>query len=115
MHECQGSLEKNCAHDGGWDKPFQYWLRENVAKRRTRGEPKEWNAKFAMVAWWLWRWRNDEIFNAKQVPVDQKVGWMATLFGEVEIAFNKATEPENRQGKCREEWLKWRKPEEEWY
>lgn len=53
----------------GWSKPLTDWLGENVRSARK----SLWSEKFMVVAWWLWRWRNEEVFKEDYKTTEQKV------------------------------------------
>ena len=40
--------------------------------QRTRGW-SEWKDHFAILLWWLWRWRNESIFNKREPTLEAKV------------------------------------------
>lgn len=96
-----------------WKNPFREWISNNV-RRSTRENP-EWNVKFAIVLWWLWRWRNDEIFNEVYKTTKQKVHWIEKQTKEIITAFRNATRlgGEAQIGEVR--WLKWKKPDKGWH
>lgn len=38
---------------------------------------------FSIIIWWLWRWRNERVFNNKEVELQRKLAWIKE--GEEEI------------------------------
>ncbi|KAL4288301.1 hypothetical protein AHAS_Ahas19G0272500 [Arachis hypogaea] len=42
--------------------PFEAWLRWNLSTELGRSNQIDWITQFVVTCWWLWRWRNKEIF-----------------------------------------------------
>ena len=52
---------------------FQEWLRWNLNQTNVHGDGGEWKDQFAILLWWLWRWRNESIFNKREATLEAKV------------------------------------------
>ncbi|KAA3472034.1 non-LTR retrotransposon transposase [Gossypium australe] len=44
------------------------WIRTNIICRSRDRHDIEWNVLFAISIWWLWKWRNETIFQGKDPP-----------------------------------------------
>lgn len=73
-------------------------------KNFTNGE---WPRLFTITMWWIWRWRNDVVFNAVHLNDKTKTRWLREQYGEVKRAFNSIN---NTRRTSREEDVRWQKP-----
>lgn len=95
-----------------WQKPFDEWLRGNVKAPSIHGP--DWTTKFAIVVWWLWRWRNDAVFNDMHYSEMQKAHWIKKQIEEVNRAFLNALKPGGKSLGGATRWLRWVKPTQGW-
>ena len=70
----------------GKNLPFRNWIRWNL-KLKILNEEKPWKETFALCLWWLWRWRNDEVFNAHKVSLERK--WKTVHAYSLEVTVGK--------------------------
>ena len=59
----------------------------NLSKNRRSGEEVDWKDKFAICLWWLWRWRNNQIFGNKVVAIERKISLMHGYCKDVQSTF----------------------------
>ncbi|XVF39991.1 hypothetical protein PTKIN_Ptkin01aG0077600 [Pterospermum kingtungense] len=65
---------------------FEAWLQYNI-KLTSLGELNwDWKVLFATTIWWIWRWRNDRVFNNVEYSLDFKISWIKAKAREVMVA-----------------------------
>lgn len=91
--------------------PFQHWLNSNLNGKVKSGFGTDWPDLFAIVLWWLWKWRNDKVFNNLEREAKIKSSWVLRYWNEIKKAFdcNEAGAPQ--VGTYREIDLRWQHPE----
>ncbi|KAA3475772.1 non-LTR retroelement reverse transcriptase-like [Gossypium australe] len=47
------------------------WIKANILCRTRARHGTEWNVLFAVSLWWLWKWRNESIFQGNDPPRTQ--------------------------------------------
>lgn len=97
-----------------WDIPFTEWMSTNLRKGEPTGNIRNWAEAFAIVCWWIWRWRNDEVFNDNPRSGSFKVGWIKDQIKDSDTAFTKAICPGKEAGTRGTRWLRWQRPEKGW-
>lgn len=45
--------------------PVKEWLKERLCDKGSNARANGWPEKFLITCWYLWRWRNVEIFTKK--------------------------------------------------
>lgn len=100
-HEDNNHLFRNCPEANGiWTTVLQpsvtttlagldweSWLIGNVRGDTSLGLTPDWPPRFAIRMWWIWKWRNDAIFNGRMTPLDQKLRWLSKKEVEIAAAF----------------------------
>ncbi|XP_031116600.1 uncharacterized protein LOC116020256 [Ipomoea triloba] len=66
---------------------FRRWIINNVTEHVAGEGTGEWSRRFAIIVWWLWRWRCDRVFNERDADVQHKIIWIRTAKEETERAF----------------------------
>lgn len=51
---------------------LQEWLLWNFSTKRMRDFSEWWSTQFAVICWWIWRWRNELVFNGEEFDVARK-------------------------------------------
>lgn len=76
----------------------------------------DWNAAFTIITWWLWKWRNDEIFYNKTKSTKQKTDWIRAQWKEIVRVFMKNLKPGDMTNKKEKRWLceDWREAGRMW-
>ncbi|XP_031096925.1 uncharacterized protein LOC116001176 [Ipomoea triloba] len=69
----------------GWKE----WLTTNLRGEKRMGFAEWWPERFSIRLWWLWKWRNDKVFNNRSLPFDQKLRWIKRQEDEIKSAFVK--------------------------
>lgn len=59
-----------------WKTPFKDWMSDNINSRRMTRDNLEWRTVFAVGSWWLWKWRNEEIFSDMHRTLNHKIDWI---------------------------------------
>ena len=70
--------------------PFREWIRWDL-KLDLLNEEMPWKELFVICLWWIWRWRNDEVYNAKQLDLGRKLAMVKSRFHEIIVNENKAS------------------------
>lgn len=65
-----------------------------------------------VTAWWIWKWRNNEVFKGESYEYSQKMKWLTRQKEEIKEAFAKMRDPGAAQ--WRNQRLKWDKPDTGW-
>nr|GMD34497.1 uncharacterized protein LOC109150807 [Ipomoea batatas]GMD36195.1 uncharacterized protein LOC109150807 [Ipomoea batatas] len=94
--------------------PFLNWLDADIKGFKKDHRQHSSSVTFAVSTWWLWRWRNDRIFNQKTASVRFKNYWIQTKVAEVNTAFERSKGPlANPTGRS---WriFRWAKPPPGW-
>lgn len=76
---------------------FNDWFDCVVTGRYGGRRAKEWKARYVATLWWIWKWRNKQIFSQESWDVRSKATWLRQVFRETEIAFEKALGPSERK------------------
>ena len=63
--------------------PFFEWLGRHLNNNGSLGDPGAWKEYFVVTVWWIWRWRNEGIFNDKMITVRDKVGTIQRYMKEI--------------------------------
>lgn len=71
--------------------------RLNMTGNHGGQRKKKQNARFAIIAWWIWRWRNDFVFKGTRIDAKDKVAWLHYQFKEIETSLDKGLGPGDRQ------------------
>lgn len=66
---------------------FRSWIMENISARNEEAEGENWPCKFAIIVWWIWRWRCDKVFIGRETPAHHKARWITEAQREIETAF----------------------------
>lgn len=61
---------------------FENWLDYNLTNKEILSQVEDPHEKFVTISLWLWKWRNDHIFNNQVIPLDNKVHWLKNLVAE---------------------------------
>lgn len=56
---------------GFFSVPFLHWINLNMLTNGDKWEGLEWNAVFLVLCWWIWKQRNDHIFNMGNLKFDK--------------------------------------------
>lgn len=86
---------------------FKIWLERNISGCDEGDEQNEWPRTFAITAWWIWRWRNDRIFNASSMEVQRKIAWIKEAEEEIGRAFMRDANMRNINSTEKVLRLKW--------
>lgn len=92
-----------------WDA----WMTANLQADHMRGFEDGWNREFAVTLWWLWRWRNENVFSNKVYDTEYKLHWINRQVKEIKTAFAHDMAP-TTMCQYRMERVKWRKPQADW-
>ncbi|XP_019197687.1 PREDICTED: uncharacterized protein LOC109191482 [Ipomoea nil] len=73
--------------------PFEDWMTIGIRKSGGSTHPSNISTLFATTLWWIWRWRNDAVFNNQEKSLSYKVEWIQTQAEETPKAFRKTRTP----------------------
>lgn len=62
-----GALCPSAVSRNKWRNSFQGWLNQNIAGYGPNTDVGDWSTVFIVTIWWLWKWRNAEVFNKKNL------------------------------------------------
>lgn len=75
-------------------KPLTEWIAQNTGPYQTRDE--HWPTVFCTTLWWLWKWRNNRVFDREaEVPVDQ-LGYIMIKVKQIITAMERNERVEGR-------------------
>lgn len=66
--------------------PFDLWLDKNIKGSFSSIHATNWPTLFAITVWWIWRWRNDVIFNGSHVCLRRKIVALLSYEAQVRAA-----------------------------
>lgn len=92
---------------------FDEWFDENV---KMKGELNgyKWSETFAMILWWLWKWRNNFIFQGKDKQISNRIEWIRNQQREITEAFKETGPVQGIHNRYINKMIKWQVPEEGW-
>lgn len=94
--------------------PFSNWVDFNINKSNLVNEKERWNGRFAIIIWWLWKWRNNFVFNRKDRPYEEKIAWINRYGREVASAPVKKSKVGGILYQSKIIKLNWEKPPTGW-
>lgn len=97
-------------HNRAMSMSFSRWLTEGTTSRGNGNQAANMSSNFALTAWWIWRWRNEAIFNKVMKPLQSKLAWINSQIHEVNRAFEKAKAPGSCGSRSFWQMLNWIKP-----
>ena len=62
--------------------PFQDRLCWNL-RRKTLSDEGPWKERFAVSIWWIWKWRNEEIFSNKITSVERNAAVVRASYRKI--------------------------------
>ncbi|XP_015936169.1 uncharacterized protein LOC107462117 [Arachis duranensis] len=90
--------------------PFNAWIRWNLAMDLGTTKQGNWNTQFLVTCWWLWKWRNQEIFNPPFQRPMQPLPFILKQVKLIQEAFKKEGQRKNKI----ETNICWECPPEDW-
>lgn len=63
------------------------WFIANLLWRFHDGLPTDWDVRFVLTIFWIWKWRNAFVFLEEMVPVMAKITLLKQLWLEVFEAY----------------------------
>lgn len=72
---------------------FRAWVDENLEGRKQVTCEGDWPVTFMVTAWWIWKWRNSEVFKGESYDFNQKMKWLMQQREEMKEAFAKMGDP----------------------
>ncbi|XP_031105595.1 uncharacterized protein LOC116010359 [Ipomoea triloba] len=92
---------------------FTDWLDRGIAGKGNQRRPDNENILFAVAVWWIWKWRNDAIFNNCTQPLRSKMEWIKSQTQEIYTTLSKGKSQIVTLNAYKWEELRWSKPPEE--
>uniref|UniRef100_A0A803N5K6 RNase H type-1 domain-containing protein n=1 Tax=Chenopodium quinoa TaxID=63459 RepID=A0A803N5K6_CHEQI len=93
------------------------WTVRNIRVQQHKDmSPEFWPTYFAIVLWWIWRWRNAVVFNrSNDIPIDVRQ-FLLQRFEEVwRVLGDGITSSSQITAARREEYIKWIAPPMDWH
>lgn len=91
--------------------PLQQWMWWNLSNGRMNDMSQWWGTCFAVISWWIWKWRNNEVFNGIVLDELTKIEYLNKRVSEMVEAYAKLKFVNGESGRCREEFVCWEKPD----
>lgn len=89
---------------------WEAWFRANLTGDKSMGFNADWPQKFAICIWWIWKWRNEAVFNARTPTLSHKLLWITRQVLEVAAAFAKRKTPGLHAQSGADILVSWEKP-----
>ncbi|XVF40762.1 hypothetical protein PTKIN_Ptkin01aG0141200 [Pterospermum kingtungense] len=93
---------------------FDEWLKLNLTGRVHSDFTQDWSAMFVIILWWLWRWRNDLVFNNRVVSLEFKIGWLKSQIRGIEDVMGKSSLVSNAP-LWTAKFVSWTPPPDGWF
>ncbi|XP_019199070.1 PREDICTED: uncharacterized protein LOC109192823 [Ipomoea nil] len=95
------------------EAPFQEWLEDGLSDKRKGREPASKSTLFSTTLWWIWKWRNERVFNGSSRPLQYKISWIKMQAKETTTAFDRALGRVTADESSIWKMLSWSKPKED--
>lgn len=82
--------------------PLQSWIGWNLSKGRMKKLTQWWDTCFAVICSWIWRWRNEAIFDGAKLDEPLKIEHFNRSITEMIEAYHKLKMVNGHFGKYRE-------------
>lgn len=105
-----GPTARRILENLSWDE----WLQANLKGDASMGLRAEWPSRFIIRLWWIWRWRNEAIFEGNDVPMERKLVWLLQKEKEVETAFAARSHSGSPSAHSAVVAVSWNPPENGW-
>ncbi|XVF62794.1 hypothetical protein PTKIN_Ptkin09bG0036900 [Pterospermum kingtungense] len=92
---------------------FDNWLQYNLLNSMKIAGFTNWPAGFALIVWWLWKWRNAFVFNNERFSMEYKISFIKTQVMEIACALEKPCLFENRSVSTTIH-IRWKHPSTNW-
>ena len=93
----------------GWEDTkhlsFTDWCAWNLRNKTSPGIEGQWREHFTICKWWIWHWRNDSLFQNKELLVGQKLMKIKEYTLEVNKVFAKQISINDRDGSYATVWV----------
>ncbi|XP_019199802.1 PREDICTED: uncharacterized protein LOC109193400 [Ipomoea nil] len=90
------------------------WFTVNLRGDAKDGFADDWPEIFYIRLWWIWKWRNEDVFNEMNTPVDQRLAWLRKYDKEVLGAFKSKKVARHGQNIYVDTRISWTKPPPGW-
>lgn len=90
-------------------------MERNLRWKSRSATRNDWGDKFAVAVWWIWRWRNEEIFEHKSRNREEKISWINSQHKVATEVFKRAHLPGGRNIFPSEVFVMWMTPEMGWH
>lgn len=92
---------------------FREWLDRGINSKGSRNRPENDNILFSLTVWWIWKWRNELVFNNSPHTLNAKIAWIRSQVAEVITAFEKGPNRLHSINSYKWEMCRWSRPEED--
>lgn len=86
------------------------WFDTNTGGKVNTSFGKNWPEVFAITTWWIWRWRNDLVFNNEKREINDKIKWITMQVEETRRAFSNNNSVVRKGTIIQTRTLRWTKP-----
>lgn len=85
-----------------------------MAGDRSGQRKNKQSARFAITVWWIWKWRNNHVFNGTEVNRIDKIMWLTQQFKDIESVLDRVSGPRGRRAQDNRRRNPWKPPKTGW-
>ena len=89
---------------------FSAWLNRNLSSSKVVQYDGVWKDYFTSCIWWLWRWRNELVFNQTEPHIEAKFEIIQRQYHEIKSAFSNQSLMNGGRSKYLTRWVGWNPP-----
>lgn len=83
-----------------YNMPLRDWLLFGLRHGRERNKTASSPERMAISLWWIWRWRNDEVFGSGTTPLSHRLEIITRSFDENRVVWEEEALPQVLSDPC---------------